>query len=109
MLTNLDHASSVRERQEGYKAALHDAEIEFRPHLMTPVNLEGVSFEEATKQGICRLMDLPQPPTAIFAVNDQIALRMLPILTSLGISVPQGNFRWSDSMDGFGGCPEVAT
>lgn len=89
MLSNLDPVSSVYERQEGYKAALADGNIAFDPELLTAVNLTGTTFEDATRVAIERLLRLQVPPTAIFAVNDQIALRMIPILTSMGIKIPE--------------------
>ncbi len=89
MLSNAESVSSVREREDGYKAALSDSEIEFDPELLTLVNSDELSFEEATKQAIIRLFNLADPPTAMFAVNDQIALRMIPILNGMGIKIPE--------------------
>lgn len=102
MLSNLDLVSSVKERQDGYKAALADADIPFEPDLLTFVDLQGTTFQEAIKRSLERLLCLPEPPTAIFAVNDQIALRMFSALTEMGIRVPEqlslvgfdGSLRW---------------
>jgi LacI family transcriptional regulator len=89
MLSNLDPVSSVQERQDGYRAALADAGVNFEPEWMTAVDLEGTTFEEAIKRAIERLLQLPNPPTAIFAVNDQIGIRMFSVLTEMKIRVPE--------------------
>ena len=89
MLTNLDPVSSVIDRQDGYLAALEEAGIPFEKDLMTSVDLEGRTFDEAVKNAIEQLLDLQSPPTAFFAVNDQIAIRMHSVLTSKGIRIPE--------------------
>ena len=89
MISNLEPVTSVRERQDGYKAALSDSEIPFEPDLLTFADLEGTTFEDAVKRSIERLLSLPIPPSAIFAVNDQIALRMFSALTTMGIRIPE--------------------
>ena len=85
----MDPVSSVRERQDGYKAALADANLPFESDLLTFTDMEGPTFEDAVKRSIDRLLSLPTPPSAIFAVNDQIALRMFSALTTMGIRIPE--------------------
>jgi len=89
MLSNVDTASSVGNREDGYRAALADGEIPFESNLVAGVNLEGRTFDEAIRFALDSLLNLDNPPTAIFAVNDQIALRALSIFTSIGIKVPE--------------------
>ena len=88
MLTNEEPVSSVEERESGYHAALTDAGINIDPDLMITVYLEGQSFEQAVRSAIETALALPDSPTAIFAVNDQIALRTHSTLLEMGVAIP---------------------
>jgi LacI family transcriptional regulator len=71
-------------RQQGYADALEAAGIAVDPGL-----LEGAGFEQryaipATE----RLLALPDPPTAIFAANDQMAIGAIEAIGARGLRVP---------------------
>ena len=85
-LTNRDPASSVKERLEGYRSALASAGVPYRPELVFPVMRDEDCGVEA---GIDALLALPDPPTAIFGINDLIALQAFEILGRRGIAVPK--------------------
>lgn len=79
-----DLLSAVR-RQGGYEEALKGAGIPLVPELMLPGDYTAdMGFEQATK-----LLSLDEPPTAIFAANDQSAFGVLRAAEALGVHVPE--------------------
>lgn len=90
---------SSRLREEGYRAALASAGIDVDPEL---VRVAGYRRETAHSPAH-ELLTLDQPPTAIFAANDQSALGTLDVARELGLSVPDDL-----SLIGFDNIPESA-
>ncbi len=86
LITNIDKVSSVLAREIGYRKALADAGIEFDPTLVGEV--ENDEPEGATEV-VDRLLSLTDPPTAIFGINDLIALQVHGALSSRKIEVPR--------------------
>jgi LacI family transcriptional regulator len=74
-----------RDRVEGYRAALEDAGIPVDPALIRPGGFSQPSGYEQT----CILLDLPDPPTAIFAGSDAQAMGVYSALHARGLSVPK--------------------
>jgi LacI family transcriptional regulator len=74
----------VRERIEGYKKALEDAKIPFDENLLK-IFYDQVNEETAINE----LFSLPNPPTAIFAFSDFMAIQIMKILIKMGIRIPQ--------------------
>jgi LacI family transcriptional regulator len=74
----------VRERYEGYRAALVDAHIEPDPRLVVEGNLQQQSGVLAIEMLIAR----SRPFSAIFAANDQMAFGARLALYRRGIRVP---------------------
>jgi LacI family transcriptional regulator len=76
---------SARERRRGYERALREAGF--------PIDLElirGDSWDPATADAAVEaLRGLADPPTAIFAANDNLAFRALGILRVAGLRVPE--------------------
>jgi LacI family transcriptional regulator, galactose operon repressor len=76
---------SARERRRGYEQALRDAGLPVDTDLV-----RGDSWDPATAdaavEALCALAD---PPTAIFAANDNLAFRALGILHAAGLNVPR--------------------
>ena len=94
-MTTADWASSVQERREGYRQALEEAGIPYRPEfvLATPLLREGdLGGEEGIREfwraTINQVRALPGPPTAIFAVNDYSARRCIAALREIDLRVP---------------------
>lgn len=73
------------EREKGYLAALKDAGIGFRPEYL----IEGGYHEEDGRRGAARLMNLSEPPDAIFTVNDPVAIGAFMYLMEQGIAIPE--------------------
>lgn len=74
-----------RLRLQGFKSALRDAQLELLPEY-----LMHTSFRmEDSYQTALNLLRLPQPPDAIFAVSDYVALGVLKAARELGIRIPE--------------------
>ena len=77
------HGSSW-ERHKGYEDALRDYGIALDPELV----VEGdYAFDDGFR-GARKLLALPEPPTAIFGSNDEIAAGVLAAARSSGLNVP---------------------
>lgn len=72
-------------RYEGYRASLKAARIPYDPKLA----VEGEFTFESGVDGARRLLALKDPPTAIFASNDDMAAGVLRVAGERGISVPR--------------------
>ncbi|MCZ4257834.1 LacI family DNA-binding transcriptional regulator [Sulfitobacter sp. G21635-S1] len=79
-----DYATSSRGRLDGYRQALAEAEIEIEPELVVASTFSIESGEEAARN----LMQLVNPPTAIFAINDNTAIGSMSAIIQSGRSVP---------------------
>ncbi|MBT2496353.1 LacI family DNA-binding transcriptional regulator [Microbacterium sp. ISL-59] len=76
--------TSVRDRHEGFLSELEAAGVVFDPSLLDVADLDYTrAFEAAT-----RLLQLPEPPTALFCHNDLVAFGALNAAKALGIGVP---------------------
>ena len=85
---NLDKVSSVEERVIGYRRALEDAGIEFDPSLIVPFEpLLSEGDTHAARRIVARALELKA--TALFAVNDNVALSIHEAAVETGIAVPQ--------------------
>ncbi len=87
-------------RLEGYKAALEEFGVPFDPELVKEDNY----IAPVTRKLVEELMNLPNPPTAIFTTGDTPALRVMETLRQLGLLVPQ-----DISLVGFDDIPSAAT
>lgn len=87
-ITNLDTASTTAERLQGYRRSLDRAQIAFRPELVIPD--AGGSHDDHDPCGslVDALLSMPDPPTAVFAVNDLVAYRIVASLNVRGVSIP---------------------
>jgi len=75
---------SVVERQEGFRLAMAEAGLSVRPEYMS---LGGFDPELA-RISVLKFLALPDPPTAIFASSDYLAIGAVMGLRDAGISVP---------------------
>jgi LacI family transcriptional regulator len=79
------YASSSRGRVEGYREAMAEAGVEVDPAWIVESTFGIDSGAEAAEA----LMKLPQPPTAIFAVNDNTAIGAFSALRRLDLAIPE--------------------
>lgn len=77
--------STARERLDGYREALKLGDIEADDALVLEMSYKQFADEEALK----KLLALPEPPTAVFAGNNFIAVGIIRKLLDLGIRVPE--------------------
>ena len=73
-----------QDRLAGYRAALEDAGISVEPTLIR----SGAFSRETGYQQACALLELPEPPTAIFAGNDVQAMGVYSALRARGLRIP---------------------
>ena len=76
---------SVYERSKGYRRAMDDHEIPIRGEYMVRGNQKSDLAYRMTSQ----LMNLPEPPTAIFTCNNMMTLGCLRYLTEQGLMIGQ--------------------
>jgi LacI family transcriptional regulator len=90
---------SAGRRLQGYKDGLSEAGIPLDPEM-----IQSGDYTEETGY-ICaqKLLELPDPPTAIFAANDQSAIGAIRAISEAGLQVPE-----DVSVVGFDNIPEAA-
>lgn len=72
------------DRLEGYRSALRTHHLSDAPELI----YEGTFFQPDGFAGASALLDLPMPPTAIFASNDVMAMGVMDAVRDRGLRVP---------------------
>jgi len=76
----------VHDRLAGYKQALLSAGLPVRPEWIVNMRWEG--DDERAYEQIRALLDAPEPPTAIFAWYDGVAIKMLQKAQEWGLRLP---------------------
>ena len=72
-------------RREGYSRALRQAAIAYRPEMLQPGNYSFEGGAEAMKH----LFSGHQPPTAVFALSDEMAIGALKTVRDMKLRVPE--------------------
>ncbi|TCC92760.1 LacI family transcriptional regulator [Pedobacter hiemivivus] len=81
--------SIATDRLNGYKQALEDSGIKYRPELLRSCNYTDANkLNEDLEQAIKYYMNLADKPDAIFTATDQISTRCLVWLNKLGYKIP---------------------
>jgi LacI family transcriptional regulator len=91
--------SCSEDRLDGYRSALRTHHIPDAPELI----YEGTFFQPDGYAGACALLDIDDPPTAIFASNDVMALGAMDAVRSHSLRVPE-----DISILGFDDIPQAA-
>jgi len=76
---------TIQQRYAGYQRALRDADLPLDPALVR--NAAGLTSEAAAEETL-DLFQQPDPPTAIFALNNQIGLGVLGAIQRLSLRIP---------------------
>jgi LacI family transcriptional regulator len=76
---------AARDRALGYRRALASHDIAFAPELLAGPAWTAISGREIAHH----LMDLPQPPTAIFCFNDRVALGCYEAMAERALNIPR--------------------
>ena len=89
LISGLDHPSLqfmlTQQRRRGYQLALKRSNIPLRPELDVPGDYLYEGGAEAMKQ----LFSVHDPPTAVFALSDEMAIGALRTLRDLNLRAPQ--------------------
>lgn len=101
------HLKIFSERLAGYRAALKDSGLEVNEQYIYPGNVSISSGKEA----VDALMALPEPPTAIFAVEDFTGLGAIKRLQERGLRLPEdfGVIGFANEMFGAYITPSLST
>lgn len=86
LITTRVEYSNVRPVNQGYEQALKQARIKSDEALIAFVDDFGL---ESGRQGARQLLALPEPPTAIFAIADQLALGAMQTIRESGLQIPR--------------------
>ncbi|WP_375286469.1 LacI family DNA-binding transcriptional regulator [Sphingomonas sp.] len=84
LITGNPNQTASGERVEGYRAALDDMGIDFDAELV----VEGLFTYRSGLDAADRLLELPAPPSAIFASNDDMAAATVAVAHRKGLDVP---------------------
>lgn len=89
-MTNMDHASSVAERMKGWRQAHLLARLPLDEDLViSPVDGSEDAPEECyVAEQVEKMLSLPDPPTAVFCINDSLAINVMEALSASGKGVP---------------------
>jgi LacI family transcriptional regulator len=86
MISEPGDISTSRDRLEGYGRGLADAGIAYRPELVADANAIDPSSAYAAAN---RLLELAEPPTAIFAMNNVTAVGVAEAARERGLEIPR--------------------
>lgn len=84
MITGNMEMGCAVDRLTGYRDALADHNLPYNPELVW----EGDFHQPPAYQGTLALLDLPEPPTAIFASNDLSAFSVMDAVRDRGRRIP---------------------
>jgi LacI family transcriptional regulator len=84
-ITGMLESRPGSDRLRGYRAAVQAAGLAYRDEYVA----YGDFYVESGRAGAARLLSLPEPPTAIFAAADMMAIGAVRAVTELGLRVPQ--------------------
>jgi LacI family xylobiose transport system transcriptional regulator len=79
-----EHVMSARARIAGFRTAMEAAGLAVRDEYIVP----GDYHTESGAKGAEKLLSMPEPPTAIFALNDLEAFGVYQAARGAGISIP---------------------
>ncbi|GIH21739.1 LacI family transcriptional regulator [Acrocarpospora phusangensis] len=85
VITGPDDVRCSLERLDGYRAALRRAGLPVDESLVR----QGDFYAEGGRRGAAALLDLPEPPTAVFAGSDQQAAGVYEELRVRGLRAPE--------------------
>lgn len=99
MVSGREGLTTTEERAEGYRRGLERADLTLDPALVRT----GASSFEPARQAAHELLDQPQPPTALFAANNQMTIGVMRALQDRRLRVPDDialvafdDFEWAD-------------
>src|SRR4051794_23884109 len=85
MIVESSAVSTARDRRRGYEAALTAAGLEGEPELVVEATVD----PDGGRDGVRALLALEPPPTAVFTVNNLVALGAIEAIRGSGQEVPE--------------------
>ncbi|MCB9454245.1 MAG: LacI family DNA-binding transcriptional regulator [Anaerolineaceae bacterium] len=85
IMTRPVHGPTNTDRVAGYMRALRETNLPFDEDIMIPTALE----QDSGYYAMLQLLDLPDPPTAVFAFYDLLAVDALRAASERGLRVPE--------------------
>jgi DNA-binding LacI/PurR family transcriptional regulator len=79
---------SVSLRAKGFRRALYEAGRLFDPEYEVTLD-PALEYRDAGRDAMHRLLELPEPPDAVFAYNDSTAMFAIELCHELGLRVPE--------------------
>jgi LacI family transcriptional regulator len=86
-LTNSNNLLISRERFDGFKAALDEHHLDFKPGYLKYCNHGGM-IQDEVEFAIKELLNMDEPPDAIFIGSDRLTISCMHILKKMGIKIP---------------------
>jgi LacI family transcriptional regulator len=83
-ITDADDVSTGRERREGLQQALAEAHIEFSESLVLYSTTDQLGGYRSAQQ----ILNMQQRPTAIFTVNNMVAVGVMQAMREANVKVP---------------------
>ena len=83
-VTESDEVSTARDRRQGYEAALAAGGLELDPNLIATATAD----PQGGLDGMRRLLELDELPTAVFTVNNLVAVGAIEAVRERGLDVP---------------------
>ena len=81
------HLAAVVDRLDGFRQALMEAHLDVREDYFRGANIADLSPQKGYQCGL-ELMQLPDPPTAIFCTNNRMTLGVMGALAELHVPCP---------------------
>jgi LacI family transcriptional regulator len=85
LIIESDEVSTARERRSGYEAALSAAGMPLDPSLVVETTADPIGGT----MGMTRLLELERHPSAVFTVNNLVALGAIEAVRAAGLDVPR--------------------
>jgi LacI family transcriptional regulator len=99
MVSGIPDLSTSTERLRGFRLAHQRADLPVDPSLI----VDGASTSEGGRKAALALLDHPEPPTAVFAANNNMTIGVLAAFRAAGVRVPRDlavtafdDFAWAD-------------
>jgi DNA-binding LacI/PurR family transcriptional regulator len=86
LITHAVNTANVSPIVLGYRRALDETEIAYESHLIVPVHGFDIA---AGAEGARQLLALEQPPKAIFAISDLLAIGAMQTIQQAGLQIPR--------------------
>lgn len=87
-ITSSPHISITKERMAGYQQALEERGLPFREDYVKYC-LHGGMLMEETATALDELLQMAEPPDAIFTASDRLTMNCFTLLRQRGISIPE--------------------